>query len=83
MLYDALLLTIPVVWLAGERRLRDLRWPLFAVFVVQFTTSMRHMLSDATGALGWVDWAWVAVPIGLLVVGLYGVTRSVPQNQSR
>ncbi len=82
MLYDALLLTIPVVWLASESRLSDMRWHLLALFVVQFTTSIRHLLSDATDLLAWVDWAWAAVPICLLVVGLYRVTRSFPQPKA-
>jgi len=80
MLYDAVLLIIPFVWLAGERRLRDLRWLLLALFLVQFTTAIRHLLADTATAFGWLDWAWAAVPIVILVVMMHRLTtRSSPE----
>jgi hypothetical protein len=80
MLYDAVLLIIPIAWLASERRLRDLRWPLLALFVVQFTTAIRHLLSDTTFVLGWLDWAWAAVPLVAIVVMMHRLTtKSSPE----
>ncbi|MFL6090592.1 MAG: glycosyltransferase family 87 protein [Aeromicrobium sp.] len=74
LLYDAVLLIIPIVWLVSEGRLRDLRWQLLALFVVQFTTAGRHLLSATTVMLGWLDWAWAAVPIVMIVVAMYRLT---------
>jgi hypothetical protein len=74
LLYDAVLLIVPIVWLARERRLWDLRWPLLALFVVQFTTAIRHLLSGTTIMLGWLDWAWAAVPIVVIIVMMYRLT---------
>ncbi len=80
MLYDAVLLIIPIVWLASERLLTDLRWPLFALFLVQFTTAIRHLASETTPVLGWLDWAWAAVPIVIIVAVMHRLTtRSSPQ----
>lgn len=80
MLYDAVLLIIPIVWLARARRLQDLRWPLLALFVVQFTTASRHLLADTTIVVGWLDWAWAAVPLAVIVWLMHRLTtRSSPE----
>ena len=81
LLYDGVLLIIPVVWLAGERLLRNLRWPLLALFLVQFTTAIRHLASESAPLLGWLDCAWAAIPIIILGVMLYRLTtRSSTQS---
>ncbi len=74
MLYDAVLLIIPVVWLASERRLRDFRWHLLALFLIQFTTAIRHLLAETTFLLGWLDWAWAAVPAVAIALAMYRLT---------
>jgi hypothetical protein len=70
MLYDAVLLILPVVWLATSGRIRAHRWTLLTIFAVQFTTATRHAVAESVGFLGWLDWAWVALPIAWLLVCL-------------
>jgi hypothetical protein len=77
MLYDAVLLLPTAIWLLSTRRVAPFRWLLLAIWVLLFSTSVRHAVSEAAPLLAWVDLPFVAVPIAVLAWRMRDVGRPV------
>ncbi|GAB4007792.1 glycosyltransferase family 87 protein [Nocardioides ultimimeridianus] len=68
MLYDAVLLLIPVFWIAAAGRLHELRWVLLTIGLLQFLTAPRYLAGRGVEALHWLAWPWPAIPIAALTL---------------
>ncbi|WP_182920241.1 glycosyltransferase family 87 protein [Nocardioides cavernaquae] len=67
MLYDGVLLLPIAIWLLSAGLLVRARWLLLVIWVLLFSTSMRHALAEAVPLLGWADLPLAALPMAVLV----------------